>query len=299
MIKRLIPFIFATVLGFAGVFMTQQYIAKQLALQQSILQAEREQLRAEYQEFTKAMVEIVIARTDISEGQMVSASHLDMLAIPQSYVQPYATTRATDVIGLVTVAPIAKGEQILRNKLQTTDEVVSGMTLAEITPNGMRAVTIGTDVLTGVGGMVRPGDQVDLHWTFEFPEGPTRPEREVVTLTLLQNVSVLAVGDELAGAPKKTTDEERPRASQVGNYTVTLALSPQDATMLLYARREGVVQLSLRSDTEKEFLAEPPLMSMTKMMNSLLDEQAVLSDLQKRTVQVIRGLEQEIVVVGE
>ena len=289
MIKRLIPFVFAAVLGLVGVFMTQRYIAQQVTRQRQAFEAERKTLLAQVQELSQSSVEVLVAQKDIQEGEAVTAAHLDRRAVPQAYVQPYVMTRPVDVLGLVALVPIAQGEQMLRNKLGQADEVQAGRTLSGLTPKGKRAVTIGTDALTGVGGLIHPGDRVDVLWTFERPTGNTE-EPTLVTVTLFQNVPVLAVGDQLVGSKPKEAGETR-------DHTLTLALDPQETSLLLYARREGVIQLSLRPQEDSETVADVKPTDMTIAVKSILG-QRVGGQPSKRVVEVIRGLEQSVVPVG-
>ena len=165
MIKRLLPFIFATALGIVAVLVMQWHIGRQ----RRALDLERKKLYATYQ----APIEVIVAKQDLPEGTTLAKEHLALRSIPRNFIQPYATTQAVEVLGLVTRAPMAEGEQVLRNKLQRPEEAVLVSSLSRVTPEGMRAVTIGTDALTGVGGFVRPGDVVDILWSFQLP-GPDR-----------------------------------------------------------------------------------------------------------------------------
>ena len=285
MIKRFLPFIVAGIFGLGAVVIMQRYLQGQ----RRALQEERNKLFAEYQNL--APTEVIIAAQDIPEETVVTVEQLATKTVPQQFIQPYATSRGGDVIGWVTKAPIAQGEQVLTNKLRRATEVPASATLSGVTPEGKRAVTIGTDTLTGVGGFVRPGDTIDVLWTFKVPQAGGQ-ESEPVTMTLFQNVSVLAVGDQMIG---KTSTEHEPSQS----YTVTLALNPQETALLLYAREQGQVQLSLRPKTEKDLQVAVSVANMATIMESTLGKAAVAeAPSPQRTVEVIRGLEHSVVAVN-
>lgn len=282
MMKRIIPFVFAAVMGLGAVAGLQWL----LRTERSKLARERQQLLADYKE----PVDVLVAGRDIAEGATVSAEDLDHRAVPLKFVEPYATSQAADLLGLVAMAPIAEGEQVLTNKLRRSEERAAGATLSTLTPEGKRAVTIGTDALTGVGGYVRPGDAVDVLWTFQVPQ-PGGQTMEPVTMTLFQSVTVLAVGDEMIG---QSTGQKAAGT----DYTVTLAMTPQEAALLLYAREQGRVQLSLRPPTDKDTQVAVAPASMASVMESVLGPtQGQQPAKLERTVEVFKGLERTVVAV--
>ena len=98
--------------------------------------------------------------------------------------------------------------------------------------------------------MIKPDDNVDILLTFEavLKSG----QRQNVTVTLLQNIKVLAVGSDLGqgvdaktAAAMKSKDEETSAYSD--NSSIALALSPKDAQYLALAKEQGKVSVILRS----------------------------------------------------
>lgn len=286
MIKRLMPFLFAGFMGVVAVAMMQGYLARQ----RQSLELERKKLLELYKE----QVEIVVAQQDLPVDTIIEAQHLGRETIPQKFVQPYATSRLNDVVGLMTTAPIAKGEQVLRNKLRRQDQLAAGMTLSGVTPEGMRAVTITTDPVTGVGGFVRPGDTVDVLWTFAMSEVGGGREGERMTVTLFQDVTILTVGNQMVG-------EMGGQQEGAGNaFAMTLALTPKQTSLLSLARDRGRIHLSLRSraDSGQRMVVAPE--NMGTLMEAALGKGAPKSSARvQRTVEVFKGLERSVVAVNE
>lgn len=282
-LRQRLPLLVAVAAGAVAVVLVHQYLSQERAK----LERERRRLTAEY----ASPVSVVVAQKDLSEGTTLTASHLAVSTVPEKFVQPYATTAPEDLIGFVTVAPVAEGEQVLRNKLRRSTEAPLGATLSGLTPEGKRAVTIGVDLLTGVGGYVRPGDLVDILWTIQLPK---EQGGEPVTVTLFQGVNVLAVADQMVG--KTSTDRE-------GNteYTVTLALNPQEASLLLFAREQGRVQLSLRSRSDKDRKIAVAPANSRALMEAVLGPGAMpaAEPPKTRQVEVYKGLEKTVVAVNE
>ena len=316
-LKGLLPRV-AFVVGCAlfAVVASNQYIQAQLTRSRTALEAERQRIRQEYPE----PVQVVVAAKDVPEGVAIDASLIRPGAVPEKFIQPYAAREPSQVLGLVTVAQIASGEQVLLNKLRRPEEVPAGALLSTVVPKGKRAVTIVVDTITGVGGFVRPGDIVDVVWTIGLPEGKEGAS-QLITMTLFQDVPVMAVGHELPGrlrvakALKESetseggesdeTVEEAQAVSQpsegVHEYTVTLALAPQEISFLLFAREQGRVQLSLRPRDEKGSQVAVAPVNMTTMLAAMLGIQATQGPPPKvdRKVELFKGLDRDVVVLSE
>lgn len=284
LLRRFLPFLIAGTLGTAAVIVMQRYLVGERR-QVDIL---RKKLMADFEN----PIELIVARQDIPEGATITPAHLERVSIPPKFAQPYATTRAADAVGMVARVPMSKGEQVMLNKL-ARPEAPKADKLAGVTPSGKRAITIGADVLTGVGGFIRPSDQVDILWTFQAPT-PSGRGSELVTVTLFQDVQVLAIGTEMIGQEASEKPAQR-------EYTVTLALAPMETELLLFAREQGQIALSLRSAVETGGLlaVHPANMSTVVEMlfgTTLPPEEPVV---EPSTVELFRGLDRNLVTVNQ
>lgn len=234
---------FAILSGLVAVTLAQRWVGEQRAIldgERKRLAQERDKLRAEAPSFT----EVVTASKDLPEGVVLESTHLQLALVPDKFVQPYAARSFKELVGKVALAPMAEGEQLLTNKVRPPEEMAArGSTLSSMMPQGKRAVTIAVDTLTGVGGFVRRGDIVDILWTLKLPAAG-QGEGQVVTLTVFQDVPVLAIGPEVSGKGQQKAE------GGLQQYLVTLALSPQETSFLLFAREQGRIQLSLRPKSE-------------------------------------------------
>lgn len=113
---------------------------------------------------------------------------------------------------------------------------------------GQRAITVGVDSVSGVAGNIRPGSHVDIFGTFQLPaeESARAGERSLTTKTvlLLSDVPVLATDNRTTLTQYALADRR-----QSGSYsTVTVAATPRESLMLIYAQQFGKVTFALRSD---------------------------------------------------
>lgn len=285
--RRFLPVVVAVVAGLLAVGLLHNYLTRE----RQKLAAERKRLQDEYQAQIGEIVEVIVAKKDLPEGTVVVRdNHLKLAKVPRNFVQPFATGRSADLVGQVTVAQIAEGEQVLRNKVRPANELPLSATLSGVTPEGKRAITIGTEAIYGVGGFVRPGDHIDILWNVKLPEAQGG---DMLTMMLFQHVRVLAVGNQMIGRPTDSKESG-------DKYTVTLALTPQEASLLMYARTQGIIQLSLRPRNDTgEPVAVPPANSRA-VMEAVLGK-AVVGDTPKpsRTVEIFRGLDRSVVPVKD
>lgn len=118
-------------------------------------------------------------------------------------------------------------------------------------PSGKRAVTIAVNDETGVAGLIRPGDRVDVIGNFQVQAGRTQtnmPIEGLYTQTILQNVEVLAVGKD-AGIGLSEELAQNPLAAQTQfslPTSLTLAVSPEESQVLMHVRVAGTLSASLR-----------------------------------------------------
>jgi Flp pilus assembly protein CpaB len=75
-------------------------------------------------------------------------------------------------------------------------------------------------------------------------QGETRIGREVVTISLLQNILVLAVGESFGAMEQE--------APPLGSDSVTLLVTVDQASLLAQARRDGTLSLVLRNEDDLE-----------------------------------------------
>ncbi len=139
------------------------------------------------------------------------------------------------------------GELLQWTDIAQTFTRASGVT-AKIKKN-FRAVSISVDSISSVNNLIRPGDNVDVIGTFRFPEMRGDNSLDTLTLTILQNVRVLATG-----AQWETNYGLSDGGSARSGYsTVTLELTPKEVEMIIFASQKGKLTLSLRNYEESSF----------------------------------------------
>jgi pilus assembly protein CpaB len=212
------------------------------------------------------MQNVVVTRENIAAGTAIEERAITRIAVPRKYLQPQAFPSIDDVAGRVAVVPILAGTQVSGGMLADA----GAEALSFEVPRGRRAVAITVTDETGVGGLIRPGNFVDIGGTFEFgrpvgyEQGRVRyADEKTEVRTMMQNVFVVAVNRELR---RERIQEETagPQPSQQARSlrTVTVLVEPQRVQELILAQEIGDLTLSLRSgldDTQVELPFLDPL----------------------------------------
>jgi pilus assembly protein CpaB len=177
--------------------------------------------------------EVLEASRYIPAYTRLDENYLERRKIPGEYLPKGVVSKIEEVRDLVTLAPFNARELIFFNKLAH-----SSQSLAAVVPEGQRAFTVPMDAVSGLNGLVRPGDDVDVLFLAEAEKG----KAPGMVGTLFQDTRVVAVGGQYAPGDKASGDAPA---------TVTLALSPRDCQVALMAQSRGHLQLALRAPDDR------------------------------------------------
>jgi pilus assembly protein CpaB len=158
---------------------------------------------------------------------------------------------------MMAIAPISRGEQITLTKLSYPKE--SGE-LADVTPVGKRAITLSVDNIASLAGMIQAGDYVDvitmLPVPVQSPDGKQTTQTAIVPL--FQNVLVLAVGQEIGTVSREKGRYEKTEARRETSPLITVALTPQEASLIAFVQEQGKIRFVLRSPTDSQIEVVQP-----------------------------------------
>jgi pilus assembly protein CpaB len=223
-------------------------------------------------------IQVILANRDIPEGMRIDSDMLDLVKIPQKYVQPGAFNDAQRLINRNINVPVLKGTQILESMFIATESE----SIASKIPANHRAFSVFVTDVTAVGKLVQPGDMVDLMVTVEvgsFQNGRSISE-EIITKTVLENILVLAVnqtsskrrslntGDinQNAAGNVFKTDQQRSSQKKDKIKTMTVSLTPPEVQILNLAQEIGTLSVALRSSFDNGKIESLPPLSAQKFL---------------------------------
>ena len=143
-------------------------------------------------------------------------------------------------------------ERVLTNEVVRTERIARpdlGVGLNAIITPGKRAMTVATDVESGLAGFLRPGNFVDVIVTIQ-PDDVN--SKAYMTETILQGIKVLAVGSSLNPSEEDNaeTASAKQQSSKRRGSSATLELTLEEAEKLAFSSRRGHLHLVLRSDVD-------------------------------------------------
>lgn len=199
---------------------------------------------------------IVVAKADIPARTKITAGMVEVRLVSADARSALGYDDPEAVIGEVTRFPIAQNEQVLSNKivpLSGGTSVAAARSLSYIIPPGKRGFAIKVSEVAGAGGLVLPGDYIDVVVIYDVEFGDKKADAYLVQ-TVLQNIEVLAVSQVIVDVVQEATPTaggQRERITEAkpdpGANTVTLSLTPEQAQRVYLAEGNGTIRLAVRS----------------------------------------------------
>jgi pilus assembly protein CpaB len=195
-------------------------------------------------------IEVLVTTAEIEVGETAQEGMVAARSIPAAFVDERVVIagRSAEIMGLPLAVNLEQGQMI-----QWTDFVERpsdlANDLAELIGPGQRAMAISVDSSLSMGGLLKPGHRVDILGTFSKGKD-LRSDK--VTVTLLQNVTVLATGRDLTGSKS----EENEKTARYG--TVSLSVGLEESELLAFASTLGSLSLVLRGYQDLEVVRDVP-----------------------------------------
>lgn len=234
-----------------------------------------------------AKTTIVVSSRNINEMETLDESMLQLMDMPINFVQPGHVTNLESAVGLVALAPIRKGEQILSNKIIKPGPV-TGLSL-QVTPE-KRALTIPIDEMRGVAKLIKPGDRVDIIAAVDIrsSKGNARHIK-----TIMQDVVILATGLSVVNELPRL-HEQKGNENYIKNIrsnsdfsSITIEAHPREIQDLVYilSTSPGSLFISLRHPSDRL----KPVLAKTTTIENLLGKKIIASQ-KKAPVRSIRQI---------
>lgn len=214
--------------------------------------------------------QVVVAKTVIRQRTEITADMLEVKSIPANAVVSGGFTTLADVIGKTAKLPIEANQQVVLSSV--VDTTGSTDALAHVVPNLRRAYAISASQVTTAGGLILPGDYVDIYWI-------CCAGRAILAKTVVQNIQVAAIAQNIVNAgPVASSDgtgiegdpvsvgQEQKDPEAVTNpeaATITLLVTPEQAHLLLLAEQSGPLHAALRGVNDTTITPDNELFTST------------------------------------
>jgi len=221
-------------------------------------------------------IPVVVAAANVTRGAVLQAPMLKVAAYPADAAPAGAFHSVAELTG-------GPGQQRLALRSLVANEPllpgnISGpggkLNLSGSVSPGMRAVSLRSNDVAGVGGFVLPGDRVDILLTRSTGSGTENSN--TLTQILAENVRVL-------GVDQSNNDEaDKPVVAKA----VTVEVTPEQATSISLGQQVGSVSLTLRRVAD-----DAPLRSKVMSVSDLGPAPKRTAAAPAPSVRVIRGVE--------
>ena len=221
---------------------------------------------------TVATSKVVVAQQGIPANTRITAEMLEIKFLPTDEVNAEAFTAPSQVIDRVATEEVAAGDQIVPILVSRS----AGEGVSFVVQPGYRAISVEVREVVTAGGNLEPGDYVDIIGIFEvadvaaannllavlgLPYEVTAPpglatgaegsgnERLVLTMTLLQNVKLLALAQSLTEdtAGGNAADDPADAEPNPSAATATLELTPQQAQEITWSDEYAILRMDGRA----------------------------------------------------
>jgi pilus assembly protein CpaB len=189
-------------------------------------------------------IDLLVAARGLPAGTLLKEEDFTQRAVPSAAVPQGVFTNSPEVRASLRGA-------LLRHYLDSGSTLMASDVLhprergflAAVLAPGARAISVGVDAITGNGGLIWPGDRVDVILTQELNGKDAPLARRIVGETVLSDVRVVAVDQSITQGAIATGDNATGHVAR----TVTLEMTPQQAERAVVAERIGNVTLAIRA----------------------------------------------------
>ena len=203
------------------------------------------------------MVRVAVASLPLAYGTDITPDKVKFVQYPAASLPPGSFRTIAELLPegkrRVALRPILVNQPLLAADLTGEGQNAS---IAALLPDGMRALTVRINDVSGVAGFVKPNDTVDVLIT-RSPIGGNG-EGAQVTDVLLQNVRVIAMGSDAVGADGKPSPTN----------STTLEVNPLDAQKLVLGQQLGTLSLALRKPGEEQNISKVETVSLNDLRYS-------------------------------
>ena len=231
-------------------------------------------------------VSVLVAAVDIPLGTVVTVDMFTTKTLAVNLVEANAYGDPSQAIGKTTRKALLAQQQVHSSDFQNRAVPIT-------VPQGRRAITVAVSQLTGVGNLLDVGDTVDLVITLDqraFPTVQVLADGTVTIISglnpltiklplLLQDVQIIGtINPPPPPAPVNAQGQPVPQASVAPQVNfeeqklLVLAVTPQQAEVILFARTTGVLDAILRSPLDAGTTVE----TTGVILKTLVDQYGIL-----------------------
>lgn len=199
-------------------------------------------------------INVIVANKRIPQGTLIQKDMLAIKQMPKEYIQPKVFTKAESLFNkdgtpiYISLNTIEAGEQILSTKISSISQETG---ISNIIPENYKALVVSFDSESST--VISPGSRIDILGTIVYTDKNKQFQESVYSV--VQNILVLAVGNNYIGTVKKQGEE----STYSRNPYLTLAVKVEDAQKIIMAGEKGLLKYIIRPIGDDEINDIKPL----------------------------------------
>ena len=190
---------------------------------------------------------VVVVKNSIPAFAQIISDMLEEKEVPATEQNANAVKSIDEVTGSYTLVSMVSGEPILKNHISKPDQNGMSSGLGTKLAQGMRAMTLKVDDVSGIAGLLRVGNRVDILFAMNADKSATsgsvnhEVKNDTTAVYLVQNVPILALNKNLTSENKTSEgDSSAASSSNISSYSlVTMQLTTEQAQQITAAMASG------------------------------------------------------------
>ena len=166
------------------------------------------------------------------------------------------------IVGRELLYPVRAGDPVLWMDFKGGERYRG---FSSMIKEGERALTLSVSKTSNIAGLLQPGDHIDILGTFRPELDYTGRKGEDTTITLLQNVVVLALG-------QVTSTRSGTGGRQRDTGLLTVLVTPEEAELLIHAQKLGALHNVLRNPGDIETFENMPKITAADILQPRVRE---------------------------
>jgi Flp pilus assembly protein CpaB len=214
---------------------------------------------------------ILVASNDLKAHALLTRDNITQKFVGKEKLPKQYFSEPEQIIGKNINIDMSEGQLFLGSSFPI--EGYGAFLAAKLKP-GMRAINIELSANQSMEGLIYPGALVDVLVSFEISNQSEL--LNAVSTTVLQNIEVLAVGNQIIGSVPKEEKDTPKNTYRKRDANVTLLLDAKQVEIMQLATEFGDIYISLRNPSDdSEVDNNPSVLSrgrLGKLDDILLDE---------------------------
>ncbi|WP_028263751.1 Flp pilus assembly protein CpaB [Atopobium fossor] len=190
---------------------------------------------------------VVVVKSSVPAYTQIKSDMLEEKKVPATEQNANAVKSIKDAEGSYALVAMVPGEPVLKNHISSPDQNGMGSGLGIKLAEGTRAMTLKVDDVSGIAGLLKVGNHVDIMFAISADKSATsgsianEVKNDTTAVYLVQDAPILALNSNLTSENSSSgSDASKSSSTNVSAYSVvTLQLTTEQTQQMTAAMASG------------------------------------------------------------